>query len=143
MSTGTDERRALRDRRPGQALQGSLVFATVNALTFLAGTWLALSPFVLDQTRTGDGFNGYWNDVLAGAALVVLGALSLIDVSVGRAGNVARLLIGAWLVMAPFALGYNVGTPAPETTVSDLVTGLVMLALRPAGALCLAARVRR
>ncbi|OLZ47160.1 SPW repeat domain-containing protein [Amycolatopsis keratiniphila] len=103
--------------------------AIVDAATFLAGLWLLLSPFLLDHTATGTGFNGHWNDGLVGGALLLLGTVSLVDPVRGVALAPVRLPAGGWLIVAPTVLGYNVGLPAPRTTTSDVTTGLVILAL--------------
>ncbi|MEV6644176.1 hypothetical protein [Amycolatopsis sp. NPDC051371] len=107
----------------------SLGLAVVNALTFLTGLWLALSPFQLDQEFSGGGFNGYWNDVLVGTVVLVCGAAQIVTPATAHVWRPVLPLAGAWLVVAPIALGYNHGTPAPATTASDVAAGAVVLAL--------------
>ncbi|MCR6488976.1 hypothetical protein M8542_39720 [Amycolatopsis sp. OK19-0408] len=107
----------------------SLALATVNALTFLTGLWLAFSPFQLDQQLSGGGFNGYWNDVLVGTVVVLCGAAQLVAPATAHVWRPVLPLAGAWLIVAPTALGYNDGTPAPATTTSDVASGAVVLTL--------------
>jgi hypothetical protein len=99
--------------------------------------WLVLSPYLPDHQHTGLGFVGYWNDVLAGAALIVLGGLALADPTAGRVSGLLRIPIGGWLVVAPAVLEYDLGRPAPQATASDITTGCIVLGLRLAGAVCL------
>ncbi|GLY42776.1 hypothetical protein Amsp01_087990 [Amycolatopsis sp. NBRC 101858] len=116
-------------RTRGGVAGHSLALAVVNALTFLTGLWLVLSPFQLDQELSGGGFNGYWNDVLVGAVVVVCGAAQLVSPAAAHVWRPVLPLAGAWLVVAPTALGYNQGTPAPATSASDVAAGAVLLAL--------------
>lgn len=140
MSARTDDHRVVRGDRGRSSLEHSLGFAVVNALTFLAGLWLVLSPYVLDHQSTGTGFNGYWNDALAGTTLIVLGGTALVDPAAGRVSGRWRLPLGGWLVVAPFVLGYDLGRPAPQATASDIVTGVVVVGLWLAGVVCLTRR---
>lgn len=140
MGAHIDDRRDVRGDRSRPPLEHSLGFAVVNALTFLAGLWLVLSPYLLDHQDTGSGVNGYWNDVLAGSALIVLGGLALVDPAAGRVSVRLRLLLGGWLVVAPAVLEYDLGRPAPQTTASDVTTGFIVLGLWLAGAVCLTRR---
>lgn len=118
----------MRSRSRTSPPEHSLRSAIVDALTFLTGLWLVLSPFLLDHGGTGPGFNAFWNDGLTGAALLLLGATSLVDPSARRTWSPFRLPLGAWLISAPAVLEYDIGT-APQVTTSDLIAGSVVLAL--------------
>jgi uncharacterized membrane protein HdeD (DUF308 family) len=48
----------------------SLVRQLVGGIAALGGIWLIVSPFVLNYTATT---NAMWNDIIAGAAFVVVG----------------------------------------------------------------------
>jgi len=69
------------------------------------GAWLILAPFLLGYAAIDAAL---WNDVVCGAWLVVAG--------LARAGGTRRnewlswtnLGFGVWLILAPFALGYEV-----------------------------------
>ncbi|WP_083715379.1 SPW repeat domain-containing protein [Amycolatopsis keratiniphila] len=101
--------------------------AVAGACTFLAGVWLTLSPFVLDHENTGGGFDGYWNDVLLGIALIVIGSAPLVEPRAATWWLSAPPFLGLWLLAAPFVLGYNDGTPAPRSTTSDIAVGVFLL----------------
>jgi hypothetical protein len=120
----------------------SLALAVVHALTFLTGLWLALSPFELDQESSGGGFNGYWNDVLVGAVVLVCGAAQLVAPATAHVWRPVLPLAGAWLVVAPIALGYNHGTPAPATTAGDVAAGVTVLTLWGLGVAVLSRALR-
>lgn len=120
----------------------SLALAVVNAVTFLTGLWLALSPFQLDQEFSGGGFNGYWNDMLVGTVVLLCGAAQLVAPASAHLWRPVLPIAGAWLVVAPIALGYNHGTPAPATTAGDIAAGVVVLVLWGAGIVVLARSLR-
>lgn len=48
----------------------SLVRQMVGGIATLGGIWLIVSPFILNYTGT---VNAMWNDIIAGAAFVVVG----------------------------------------------------------------------
>ncbi|MFI5593947.1 hypothetical protein ACIA5G_53635 [Amycolatopsis sp. NPDC051758] len=106
------------DRRGGgSARWPDAVLAASDAATFLAGVWLVLSPYVFDQEVAG-----LWSVLGAGAALVLSGAAPLVErrpVTVWRPG---RLVAGAWLIAAPFALGLD-----PVAAGKVPVGGIVLL----------------
>ncbi|MFI5593197.1 hypothetical protein ACIA5G_49680 [Amycolatopsis sp. NPDC051758] len=129
-------------RTSGGAGVGNLPLAVVHALTFLAGLWLALSPSQLDQEFSGGGFNGYWNDVLVGTIVLLCGAAQLVAPAAAHVWRPVLPLAGAWLIVAPIALGYNAGTPAPATTTSDIAAGAVILTLWAIGVAVLGRSLR-
>ncbi|MFC6087694.1 SPW repeat domain-containing protein [Saccharothrix lopnurensis] len=93
-------------------------------LGFFAGLWLLMAPFALGyQTAVGD-FDPRWHGVLAGFAVAVC---SLVHAMAPRETpwlGPVLLLVGAWLVVAPFA------GRSPElgiAAVNEAVTGAVVV----------------
>jgi hypothetical protein len=92
----------------------------VDGLTFLAGLYLAISPWVV-------GFNGISalsaNNLIVGAALAML-ALWLSPPS-RRADSVAWVvpIVGAWTIIAPWVVSGDVATAG--TVWNNLVTGII------------------
>ena len=92
----------------------------VNGLTFLAGLYLAISPWVV-------GFNGIStllvNNLIVGAALVML-ALWL-SAAGRRHVDVAWVVpvIGAWTIISPWVVRGDVSTTA--TVWNNVVTGVI------------------
>ncbi|MFE6613335.1 hypothetical protein [Amycolatopsis sp. NPDC057786] len=116
------------DRNGSEADETSrLAPAVGGACTFLAGVWLILSSFVLDHEYTGGGFDGYWNDVLVGIALIAIGSAPLVEPRAASWWSSVPPVLGFWLLVAPFVLEYNDGTPAPRTTTSDIAVGAFLL----------------
>ncbi|MCA1836579.1 MAG: SPW repeat protein [Actinobacteria bacterium] len=108
------------------------VLRAVDCLMFLAGLYLAVSPWVV-------GFNGMVtlsvNNLIVGAALAML-ALRFSSAgrrAVGVAGAVP--VIGAWTIIAPWVVSGNVATTASiwsnvVTGVIAALTGLAAMSLR-------------
>ena len=90
----------------------------VNAL---AGVWLILSPWAI----------GFQDNATALANAVIVGIL-LIAAAVGaifvpRAWEEwTEVVLGLWLAVSPWALGFNT---LPNATVSTAVTGVVVIVL--------------
>ena len=116
----------------GQPSSGySVIAAAPSALVFLAGVWLATSPFVLGYRGTDDA---YWNDVIVGAAIA---AVALVRIAAPVATVPLSLInmgLGVWLIAAPLALKYHVGVDATVATWNSLIVGLSVMLLAAAGA---------
>jgi hypothetical protein len=96
----------------------------ITGFTFLAGLYLAISPWVI-------GFNQFTsltaNNVIVGIALAVL-ALKLAS-AYDRVHGIAWVapLIGAWTIIAPWVVSGEVATTAMIW--SNVVTGVVAVFL--------------
>lgn len=102
----------------------------ISALVALAGLWLIVEPFLFEMTAAN-----FWNDIVVGVSLVVLGAYNYRRRADRRLGSVSvgvfAALLGLWLVVAPFAFGTDGGaTEATGLTFwNDVVVGLLVLLL--------------
>ncbi|OKA05258.1 hypothetical protein ATP06_0227175 [Amycolatopsis regifaucium] len=105
----------------------------IDALTYLAGVWLILTPFVLNSPFSEGSADGDWNAILVGSALVALGALSLVDPPIGPTANLMRLPLGGWLAVSPLLLGAESGAHPAAWAVANVVTGPLVLVLWGAG----------
>lgn len=65
-----------------------------------------------------------WNSYVVGAAVMIFAACAL--VSRRRCVEWATLVLGAWLIAAPFALGFYTGTGAAAW--SQIVAGVLLAA---------------
>jgi SPW repeat-containing protein len=96
----------------------------VAGMTFLAGLYLAISPWVV-------GFNEFRaltaNNLIVGIALAVL-ALGFAS-AYGRTHGITWVapVLGVWTVIAPWVVNGGVATTA--TIVSNVVVGLIVLLL--------------
>lgn len=95
-------------------------------MTFLAGVWLVLSPFVFDYVPVADGVGAYSNNIIVGGVVAVLAlarTLAPLDLVWFSVVNVS---LGAWLVLAPFLLRYNDVT-ALAATGSTVTAGSIVV----------------
>ncbi|MFA9504817.1 hypothetical protein ACERIM_18805 [Natrinema sp. H-ect1] len=106
------------------------------------GTWLSAAIALVGLAVLGQAFvlelaaGQFWNDVFAGATLLVAGAYNYARRANGTFGSmgvaVLAALVGLWLVAAPFLLG--AGSGGIETTSdlgfwTDVVAGLLAAGL--------------
>lgn len=94
-----------------------------SGLNIALGAWLIAAPFVLGYS---DLMAAVWNDVIVG--LVVL---SFAWYRTPRPGQAVWLswtnaVLGAWLIIAPFTLGYS---DVMAGVWNDVVVGLIVLSL--------------
>lgn len=101
----------------------------ISMLIALLGLWLLAEAIVLD---VGDA--NFWNDVIIGAALVVLGGYNYYRRSDERFGSVSVgafvALLGLWLLAAPFVLDPE-GAAAMDAIPfwNDVIVGMLALVL--------------
>lgn len=103
-----------------------------SALIALAGVWLLVEPFLIAPIVAGN----FWNDIVVGALLVVLGGYNYYRRANEDLGNTAvaglAALLGLWLIVAPWVYGIDTGSGEVVTELgfwNDVVVGLVVLAL--------------
>jgi hypothetical protein len=102
---------------------------TVSAINALLGIWLIVAPSVLAYSHTAPAF---WNDIIVGAVTLILAGFRVSPPfrdptpanNVGLSWTNAAL--GAWLVIAPFALGNSTIT---ANVWNDVLVGLIVLSL--------------
>jgi hypothetical protein len=84
-----------------------------SALNVLAGIWLIISPWVLGFT---DLRVPLWDTLLVGIAVLVLAAIRL-----GTSGTTGlswvNLLLGIWLIISPFVLGFTAASAAMSNAI--------------------------
>lgn len=103
---------------------------TVSGFDALAGLWLIAAPFVLAYSGISSAL---WNSVIFGIAILVLA--TSIEIGNGyrhSSLNWISVAIGAWLMLAPFVLGFGEVTTA---TWNHVITGVIVAALALSGAL--------
>lgn len=107
----------------------------VGWLTVAAGCWLMLAPQMWTYGAAG-GLDARYNDVVTGLLVAAIGLIRLARGRLPAAVTVTAVTIGAWLVIAPFVLGYGFGEHATRAAISDVVIGILVavLALQPPAA---------
>lgn len=105
-------------------MQQRTYMRTAGSLDILVGIWLIVSPFLLGYSGNSTAL---WNDIITGAAVIIFSATQ----TAGASRRVTwpswvNLLIGIWLVLAPFALGYSAATVAMW---NEIISGIIIIAL--------------
>jgi hypothetical protein len=99
---------------------------SLSWLVALVGLWELVSPFVL-------GFSGHttplYNSIIFGILLIILGvwAANSRDARTDRTLDIVNAIIGIWLIIAPFVLGFAATVMAAEW--SSIIVGIVTLVL--------------
>jgi hypothetical protein len=109
-----------------RASRGTTV--ALDRLALAGGLWLIAAPFVLGYPTTGTAFRAYWNDVAVGLAVVgVLVPRVAVPARTASRLTAAALALGAWLVAAPFALGF--AADVVRAAVNDVLVGIALVVL--------------
>jgi len=97
----------------------------LNWLVAIIGLWELVSPFALGYSALTVAM---WNAVIVGAVLIVLavGAALYKEASADRTLDWINVVLGVWLAISPFALGYTAMVMAMW---NNIIVGLVVLAL--------------
>ena len=86
------------------------------------GIWLLLAPFVLMYGVSA----ATWNDIVLGVLIATLGAVRAFGAYRASSLSWTNGVLGAWLIAAPFVLGYAANAAALW---NDVIVGLVVMVL--------------
>jgi hypothetical protein len=100
--------------------------AGIGLFVMLVGVGLVVGAVALDY-QDGAGQRGYWNDTLSGLLLIALGLLRTVWLRALAAISGLIIILGVWLVAAPFVFGYG-GSAQVADVVAGALTGLLGLA---------------
>ena len=79
-----------------------------SALTIILGLGLCvLSPILTRATGMSGHYWGFWNNILTGVLIAILGFMGMRSTS--SAPNAAQVALGLWLLIAPMIEGYGHG----------------------------------
>lgn len=95
----------------------------VSGINIAAGLWLIAAPFVLAYT---DVTAAMWNAILVGLAVLTLAWVRVANPLKYEGLSWTNVVLGIWLLIAPFALGYSATTAAMW---NDIVVGLIVAGL--------------
>ncbi|MCX2948883.1 SPW repeat domain-containing protein [Lentzea sp. NEAU-D7] len=102
-------------------------------MTFLAGIWLVLAPFVLEYVPASSGIGAYWNDLVVGVAIATLAIVRTVAPSNVPWFSIVNVALGAWLIVAPFVHEYE-GANKGVMIGNDLAVGMVVIVMAAASA---------
>lgn len=106
---------------------------TLSWFVVLVGVWEISAPYILGYSATGSAVG---SAITIGVALVILAAWAALasQETIVKGLSWTDALLGVWLVIAPFILGYASNTAA---TWNDITIGVIALALSTWAALAL------
>lgn len=92
-----------------------------SGINLAIGIWLIIAPFLLATTGVA-----MLNDVVVGIAIALLAAVRVSRPAVStKPASWINAVLGAWLIIAPFALGYI----SPAAFWNDIIVGAAVLIL--------------
>jgi hypothetical protein len=97
----------------------------VSGLNVLAGIWLIIAPWVLGYSAQ----DPKWNDVVFGIIVAVLALIRFGGAYRAEVLSWINVLIGAWLVVACFAIDYTA-----RASWNDVILGVIVFLLAAASA---------
>ena len=95
---------------------------TLNWIIAILGIWELLAPFILSYSKVQKAAQGaqkaaalpktgnaMWDAIIIGIVLLIVGAWAGLSNSVGLIKGLSWLnaILGLWLIIAPFTLGYS------------------------------------
>jgi hypothetical protein len=110
----------------------------------LISLFLFATPALLDYPLTYQAQEAHLNEIMVGMVVLFNGIARLVRTPT-RVSDIIVGLSGAWLVAAPFAVGYSHYSEAGRAAVADIVTGgiLILLAVYSIVSLTISERARQ
>jgi hypothetical protein len=96
---------------------------SASGLNVLAGIWLIVAPFLLGYADTQAAL---WNDIIIGIVVLIIASARASMPEKMPAASWLNAVLGAWLIIAPFALGYS---EVGAGTWNDILLGIIVLVL--------------
>ena len=109
-----------------------------SGINIVAGLWLIVAPFVLGHQGIQAAL---WNDVLVGIIVAAFAVARVARPLMNPSLSWINAVLGLWLIVAPFALGYGraveaealaaegVVGAAPTAMWNDIIVGVIILVL--------------
>ncbi|RSM85257.1 hypothetical protein DMH04_18380 [Kibdelosporangium aridum] len=98
-------------------------------LILLAGVWLVIVSATWTYGDVDSWLDARWNDAAAGTVLTVVGVVRLLRPLLTTLARLASILVGGWLIIAPFVAGYGFGADSTPATANDVLIGAVVTGL--------------
>lgn len=98
---------------------------TLSWIVVVLGAWEVLAPFILGYSATGSAM---WDAIIIGIALIILAAWAALSnvASTVKTLQWADVVLGVWLVIAPFILSY---ASVAAAMWNDIIVGVTVTVL--------------
>lgn len=97
--------------------------AGASGLNILLGIWLIIAPFLLGYAHIEAAQT---NDVIVGVIVAVIAAIRTFGAFAQPGWSWVNVLLGVWLIIAPFVLGYSAST---TPLWNDIILGVLIAVL--------------
>jgi hypothetical protein len=97
-----------------------------SGINFLLGVWLVIAPWVLGYSGQD---NAVWNQVGVGAAIAIVAMARVSAPDTWAPLSWMNVVLGGWLVVAPFVLQYNATSNTEPIYWNDIIVGAAVLIL--------------
>lgn len=95
--------------------------AWTSGINALVGVWLVVAPWVLGY---GDVPAAMWTSVSAGTTIMLIALLRITSPDQTVALGWANVLLGAWLIAAPFVIPYGARVHTTPIYWNDVLSGV-------------------
>jgi hypothetical protein len=96
---------------------------TASVLNVLAGLWLIISPFILTYANLPAAM---WGTIAVGIVVLIFAWIRVANPGQYVGLSWLNFLLGIWLIISPFVLGYSA---FPRATWNDVILGIIVLIL--------------
>lgn len=96
------------------------------AAEFLAGVWLFLAAFLFTYSFTLAGDAGFWNNLICGVVIAVVAAARFGRPRRLRWLGLVNVVLGFWLIVSPFVLGYPSEGHRDAAKTNEMVVGILV-----------------
>ncbi|HET6924916.1 MAG TPA: SPW repeat protein [Candidatus Saccharimonadales bacterium] len=93
---------------------------TMSGLNFIFGIWLIISPYILSYTTA----QAKWEQTVAGIVVLILAAIRYAAPKQMWTSWV-NAAVGVWLIIAPFATGYQSGAAFWNEVIFGILVAIV------------------
>lgn len=107
--------------------------STINwasGINLILAIWLFISPWALSYSMP----SVLWNNIIVGIAVFVLSWVRLSNRSTTGAASWINVLLGIWLIIAPFAMHYENDGQRWNSVIIGIIVGILALVSGSAGA---------
>lgn len=95
--------------------------AWTSGIDALVGVWLVIAPWVLGY---GDVTSAMWTSVSAGTTIMLVALLRIMNPDQTVPLGWVNVLLGGWLIAAPFVIPYEAGVHTTPIYWNDVLSGV-------------------
>lgn len=109
--------------RQGEGFRASKIMYFPSIFVVAAGLWLMIAPLLLSGEHTVEVVSTA-NKTVVGGVLTAIAGIRVAWPATTRPLSLINVLLGGWMIVSPFALGYQT---AVELAWNDVIVGMVVM----------------